>query len=71
MSDEDLRETLGYLKARVEDHSVQLSRIDMNVDLLLQQSHERRGAVKLLAFFAGFVGALVSWVLTLLVRRIG
>lgn len=68
MDEGTLLQELGYLKARVEDQGSQLMRIERSVDLLLMESHERRGAIRLLAFLAGMAGSTVTLLVTFLFR---
>lgn len=68
MDEGTILQELGYLKARVEDQGVQLARIDLNVDLLLIESHQRRGAMRLLALLAGIAGSVITGLMAIFIR---
>lgn len=60
-------EDLGYLRARVDSHDEKLCSIEGKVDTLLVEFQQRKGAVKMLIALCTGVGALVSWLVALVV----
>lgn len=65
----DLHEEIGYLRARVDDHTDRLGSIERKMDTLLTEFHQRKGATRILLLLASVLSALVSWVVALWVPR--